>query len=89
MLRDFTNYGLEHWGSDTKGVETTRYFFLNWCSFLCRYVPVGVLERVDVPGGVNNAMFLNQRPPKFVGRVRPLSHIQTHLLQIGKKMIGD
>jgi tRNA-dihydrouridine synthase len=68
ILKDFVNYGLEHWGSDTRGVETTRYFFLNWCSFLCRYVPVGILERVDIPRGVDNRMFLNQRPPKFVGR---------------------
>eukprot|EP01103_Thecamoeba_quadrilineata_P009068 TRINITY_DN1877_c0_g1_i1.p1 TRINITY_DN1877_c0_g1~~TRINITY_DN1877_c0_g1_i1.p1 ORF type:complete len:619 (-),score=125.50 TRINITY_DN1877_c0_g1_i1:49-1905(-) len=47
IMRDFANYGLEHWGSDFKGVETTRSFFLNWQSFLYRYVPVGLLERTD------------------------------------------
>ncbi|XP_016111574.1 tRNA-dihydrouridine(47) synthase [NAD(P)(+)]-like [Sinocyclocheilus grahami] len=36
ILRDFTNYGLEHWGSDTQGVEKTRSFLLEWLSFLCR-----------------------------------------------------
>lgn len=36
MLRDFTHFGLEHWGSDTQGVEKTRRFLLEWLSFLCR-----------------------------------------------------
>lgn len=30
MIRKFTNYGLEHWGSDSSGVETTRRFLLEW-----------------------------------------------------------
>lgn len=38
ILRDFTSYGLEHWGSDTRGVEKTRRFLLEWLSFLCRCV---------------------------------------------------
>lgn len=37
ILRDFTHYGLEHWGSDTQGVERTRRFLLEWLSFLCRW----------------------------------------------------
>ena len=36
ILQDFTNEGLMHWGSDTKGVETTRRFLLEWLSFLYR-----------------------------------------------------
>lgn len=36
ILRDFSNYGLEHWGSDQQGVETTRRFMLEWLSFLHR-----------------------------------------------------
>ena len=36
ILKDFTNHGLEHWGSDTKGVESTRRFLLEWLSFLHR-----------------------------------------------------
>ena len=36
MLRSFVNYGLEHWGSDTQGVDKTRRFLLEWLSFLYR-----------------------------------------------------
>ncbi|EAW69143.1 dihydrouridine synthase 3-like (S. cerevisiae), isoform CRA_b [Homo sapiens] len=60
ILRDFTNYGLEHWGSDTQGVEKTRRFLLEWLSFLCRYVPVGLLERLP--------QRINERPPYYLGR---------------------
>ncbi|XP_077446242.1 tRNA-dihydrouridine(47) synthase [NAD(P)(+)]-like [Stigmatopora argus] len=60
ILRDFSNYGLEHWGSDTRGVEKTRTFLLEWLSFLCRYIPVGLLERVPVK--------INERPPYYMGR---------------------
>lgn len=44
ILRDFTNFGLEHWGSDTRGVEKTRSFMLEWLSFMCRYTSVGPAE---------------------------------------------
>lgn len=60
ILRDFTNFGLEHWGSDTRGVEKTRSFMLEWLSFMCRYIPVGVLERVPQK--------INERPPYYMGR---------------------
>uniref|UniRef100_A0A452SHK6 tRNA-dihydrouridine(47) synthase [NAD(P)(+)] n=1 Tax=Ursus americanus TaxID=9643 RepID=A0A452SHK6_URSAM len=60
ILQDFTHYGLEHWGSDTQGVEKTRRFLLEWLSFLCRYVPVGLLERLP--------QRINERPPYYVGR---------------------
>ncbi|MGH0133434.1 UNVERIFIED_CONTAM: hypothetical protein FKN15_032324 [Acipenser sinensis] len=59
-LKDFTNFGLEHWGSDTQGVEKTRKFILEWLSFLCRYIPVGLLEHVPQK--------LNERPPFYLGR---------------------
>ena len=26
IVKEFCNYGLEHWGSDDKGVETTRRY---------------------------------------------------------------
>lgn len=30
MLKEFVNYGLEHWGSDTVGVHKTRRFLCEW-----------------------------------------------------------
>ncbi|NWR93848.1 DUS3L synthase, partial [Furnarius figulus] len=60
ILKDFTNYGLEHWGSDTQGVEKTRKFLLEWLSFLCRYIPVGLLEHLP--------QRINERPPYYLGR---------------------
>ncbi|KAL7449132.1 hypothetical protein ACHAWC_001224, partial [Mediolabrus comicus] len=55
MLKEFTRFGLEHWGSDQQGVNRTRRFLLEWLSFLHRYVPVGMLEVVPQQ--------MNQRPP--------------------------
>jgi len=55
MLKDFTRFGLEQWGSDQQGVNRTRRFLLEWLSFLHRYVPVGMLEVVPQQ--------MNQRPP--------------------------
>jgi tRNA-dihydrouridine synthase 3 len=60
MLKRYTNYGLEHWGSDQAGVDKTRRFLLEWISFLYRYIPVGVLERLPHR--------LNERPPYFFAR---------------------
>ncbi|KAL9968305.1 hypothetical protein ACROYT_G026664 [Oculina patagonica] len=60
MLRDFVNFGLEHWGSDSMGVENTRKFLLEWLSFQCRYIPVGLLERLP--------QRINERPPPYYGR---------------------
>lgn len=48
ILRDFTHYGLEHWGSDTQGVERTRRFLLEWLSFLCRWA--SARERAQAGG---------------------------------------
>ncbi|KAJ3215874.1 tRNA-dihydrouridine(47) synthase [NAD(P)(+)]-like protein [Dinochytrium kinnereticum] len=60
MLQDFANFGLEHWGSDTKGVNNTRKYLLEWLSFLYRYIPVELLEVLP--------QRLNERPPPFYGR---------------------
>ncbi|XP_048511157.1 tRNA-dihydrouridine(47) synthase [NAD(P)(+)]-like isoform X2 [Athalia rosae] len=60
IIKKYVNYGLEHWGSDTRGVETTRRFTLEWMSFLHRYIPVGILERPPQK--------INERPPYFRGR---------------------
>ncbi|CEG66234.1 hypothetical protein RMATCC62417_02849 [Rhizopus microsporus] len=60
MLKRFCDYGLEHWGSDSQGVNITRRFFCEWQSFLYRYIPVGILERPP--------QRMNERPPPFQGR---------------------
>lgn len=60
MLRTYCKYGLEHWGSDHKGVETTRRFLLEWLSFLWRYVPVGLLEQ--------SPQKMHVKPSSFVAR---------------------
>lgn len=60
FIKKYVNYGLEHWGSDSEGVEKTRRFLLEWLSFLYRYIPVGVLERVP--------QRINERPPPYFGR---------------------
>ena len=60
FLKDFVKFGLEHWGSDQQGVNTTRRFLLEWLSFLYRYVPVGILEVLP--------QSMNQRPPAYMVR---------------------
>lgn len=62
MLQKYVNYGLTHWGSDTKGVETCRRFLLEWQSFLYRYVPYGILA--------NPPQKIQQRPEydTYLGR---------------------
>lgn len=60
LLKDYTNYGLEHWGSDSRGVESTRRFLLEWLSFLHRYIPVGILEVVPQK--------INEKPSPHRGR---------------------
>jgi len=60
MLRKFCRFGLEHYGSDEEGVAKTRRFLLEWLSFTCRYIPVGILERLPQK--------INERPPMYFGR---------------------
>ncbi|KAJ1928754.1 tRNA-dihydrouridine synthase 3 [Tieghemiomyces parasiticus] len=60
LIRTYCRYGLEHWGSDTYGVNQTRRFLCEWFSFLHRYIPVGLLEVLPQK--------MNERPPYFQGR---------------------
>ena len=60
MLKTFVNYGLEHWGADKQGVANTRRFLLEWLSFLCRYIPVGIID--------GSRQVMNKRPPPYFGR---------------------
>jgi tRNA-dihydrouridine synthase 3 len=59
-IEKFCKYGMEVWGSDEMGVGTTRRFLLEWLSFACRYIPLGILERLPPK--------LNDRPPLYKGR---------------------
>jgi len=59
-IEQFVRNGLECWGSDEMGVGTTRRFLLEWLSFSCRYVPIGILERLPPK--------INERPPQYRGR---------------------
>lgn len=73
MLKKYVNYGLEHWGSDIKGVENTRKFLLEWQSFLYRYVPYGLLERPP--------QRINERPNAYHGRDDLETLMASHLCQ--------
>ncbi|SMR41900.1 unnamed protein product [Zymoseptoria tritici ST99CH_1E4] len=59
-IEKFVRNGLEYWGSDEIGVGTTRRFLLEWLSFTCRYVPIGLLEHLPPKFG--------DRPPAYRGR---------------------
>ena len=59
IVQNYVNEGLMYWGSDTRGLETTRRFLLEWLSFLYRYIPVGLLDQPQK---------INQQPPYYVGR---------------------
>ncbi|KAI1334363.1 FMN-linked oxidoreductase [Xylariaceae sp. FL0016] len=59
-IEKFVRYGLEAWGTDEVGLGYTRRFLLEWLSFTCRYIPIGVLEHLPPS--------LNDRPPRYRGR---------------------
>ena len=56
----FCRYGLEAWGSDEIGIGQARRFLLEWLSFACRYVPVGLLEYLPPS--------IQDRAPAYKGR---------------------
>lgn len=86
MLQKYVNYGLEHWGSDTKGVECTRRFLLEWQSFLHRFVPFGILARPPQK--------INQRPESdtYLGRddleTLMTSHMSQDWIKISEMLLG-
>uniref|UniRef100_A0AAZ3RIP2 tRNA-dihydrouridine(47) synthase [NAD(P)(+)] n=1 Tax=Oncorhynchus tshawytscha TaxID=74940 RepID=A0AAZ3RIP2_ONCTS len=78
---DFTHCGLEHWGSDTLGLEKTRNCLLEWLTFMCRYIPVGLLERVT--------QRINGRPPYYTGRDYLESHGKSTLRGLDQDQDND
>jgi len=60
LVSKYAEYGLNHFGSDTTGVNATRRYLCEALSFQYRYVPIGLLERL--PGRIND------RAPAFRGR---------------------
>ena len=44
ILKKFAEFGLMHWGSDEKGVNTVREFMCHHLTFMSRYVPVHCCE---------------------------------------------
>lgn len=60
LIRNYAEYGLNHFGSDTAGVNATRRYLCEALSFQYRYVPIGLLE--CLPGRIKD------RAPAFCGR---------------------
>ncbi|KAF9011796.1 hypothetical protein BDQ17DRAFT_1387388 [Cyathus striatus] len=60
LIRNYAEYGLNHFGSDTAGLNATRRYLCESLSFQYRYVPIGLLEQT--PGRIND------RAPAFRGR---------------------
>ncbi|KAI0767228.1 zinc finger dihydrouridine synthase [Fomes fomentarius] len=60
LVRKYADYGLNHFGSDTAGVNTTRRYLCEALSFQYRYIPIGLLERLPAR--------INERAPSFKGR---------------------
>ncbi|KAJ2919730.1 hypothetical protein MD484_g702, partial [Candolleomyces efflorescens] len=60
LIRDYCEFGLNHFGSDTTGVNATRRYLCEALSFQYRYVPIGLLEVLPPK--------INERAPAFVGR---------------------
>ncbi|ABN66252.1 dihydrouridine synthase of tRNA [Scheffersomyces stipitis CBS 6054] len=60
ILKTFSDYALEHWGTDEYGVGLARRFMCEFLSFTHRYIPLGILERLPPK--------INERPPQWKGR---------------------
>ncbi|TBU59815.1 zinc finger dihydrouridine synthase [Dichomitus squalens] len=60
LIRKYADYGLNHFGSDTAGVNTTRRYLCEALSFQYRYIPIGLLERIPAK--------INERAPAYRGR---------------------
>jgi nifR3 family TIM-barrel protein len=86
IYKNFCRFGLDHWGSDARGVANTRKFLLEWLSFTYRYVPIGLLE------ANYESVTMNHRSPYFRGRneLETLmgSHASADWIKITEMMLG-
>ncbi|KAJ2557903.1 tRNA-dihydrouridine(47) synthase [NAD(P)(+)]-like protein [Coemansia sp. RSA 1933] len=84
MLKKFGHYGMEHWGTDTMGIDNVRRYLLEWQSFLHRYIPAGLLEVLPQK--------MNQRPPAYYGRsdleTLLASHKVSDWIKISEMILG-
>ncbi|KAI9464008.1 zinc finger dihydrouridine synthase [Lactarius psammicola] len=60
LIRKYAEFGLDHFGTDTAGVNTTRRYLCEALSFQYRYIPIGLLECLPPR--------INDRAPLFRGR---------------------
>lgn len=60
ILKKYSDFALQHWGTDDFGINTSRRFLCEFLSFTYRYIPIGILDKLPAK--------LNQRPPKWKGR---------------------
>ncbi|KAG6849880.1 tRNA-dihydrouridine synthase 3 [Arthromyces matolae] len=60
LIRTYAEYGINHFGSDTAGINTTRRYLCEALSFQYRYIPIGLLEHLPAR--------INDRAPAFRGR---------------------
>ncbi|KAL4806480.1 hypothetical protein BDV18DRAFT_137661 [Aspergillus unguis] len=83
-IEKFAKNGLETWGSDEYGIGITRRFLLEWLSFTCRYVPIGLLDHLPAR--------INDRPPQFRGRneleTLMASHNHKDWIKISEMFLG-
>lgn len=60
LIRKYAEFGLDHFGTDTAGINTTRRYLCEALSFQYRYIPIGLLEYLPPR--------INDRAPLFRGR---------------------
>ena len=60
IIKNYSNFALQHWGTDEFGINTSRRFLCEFLSFTYRYLPIGILDKLPPK--------LNERPPKWRGR---------------------
>lgn len=60
IIKNYSQFAMEHWGTDEYGIALSRRFLCEFLSFFHRYIPYGILERYPIK--------LNERPENWKGR---------------------